>query len=229
MDSDCESDRLVLEQIDHWIDQLDRCAIEIDWERAKEQYEGGPNPGFSTEDFDAYRRDQARNYWVLKTTSGTKGPSHWEKFIRERVVSIGWEDIVEVMASDYAMGPKEYDIETLSVAASAAGHPEHAVRMLHCFAREFSIGDRIILCRGYSANQSADVRLYGLAIVDDEVVDDQTGDWWRLKRRAVFRRKDRKIPKDVFVNSLGKRSLLFTIHRISEGEYKEFCRQTRRI
>ena len=106
---------------------------------------------------------------------------------------------------------------------------QHAAMMLHWFSRKFSIGDRIILCRGYAGSQSVDVRLYGLAVVDGEVVDDRTRDWWRLKRRAVLRREDRNIPKDVFVNALGKRSLLKTIHRISEDQYEEFCRRIQGI
>ena len=216
LDSDCDSDRSVLEQIERWVGELDKYASDIDWEWAKRQYEDG---------FDAYRRGQDRNYWVLKTTAGRKGSSRWEDFVRERVVSIGWEEVVEIVASEHAMGPNKYDMETLNAAASTAGYSRHAAKTIYWFSRKFSIGDRIILCRGYSPNQSADVHLYGLAIVDGEVFDDRTGDWWRLKRRAVLRCKDRDVPKDVFVNSLGKRSLLSTIHRISEGEYEEFCRQ----
>ena len=154
----------------------------------------------------------------------------------EELLAIGWNDIVEIMADEYEMEPNEYDIEALNAAAGAWAadlqyrvDSRHAAKMLHWFSREFSIGDRIILCGGYGANQSVDVRLYGLAVVDGEVVDDRSREWWRLKRRAVFRRKDRKIPKDVFVDALGLGSLLHTIHRISEDEYEEFCRQIQGI
>ena len=73
--------------------------------------------------------------------------------------------------------------------------------------------------------QTADVLLYGLAVVDDEVVDHATSEWWRLKRRAVLRSEEREIPKDVFVDALGKGSLRSTIHWISEDEYEEFRRR----
>ena len=236
LDSDCESDRPILVQVENWIDELNKWASKIDWERAKREYEEAPNPGVSGEDFDAYRRDEARNYWVLKTTEGSKGRSRWPEFVREQVVSIGWNDIVEFMADEYSTEPNEYAIEVLNAAAGAwaedledPGDPAHAARMLHCFAREFSKGDRIILCRGYGPNQRADICLYGLAVVDGEVFDDRSRDWWWLKRRAVFRREDREIPKDVFVDALGKGSLLKTIHRISEDAYEEFCRQIQGI
>ncbi len=232
LDSDCETDQPILEQIEHWIDELDKCGREIDWEQARKEYEEAPSPSFSSDDFDAYLQDQARNYWVLKTTEGSEGPSRWPEFVREGVVSIGWNDIVEIMADEYAMGPNKYAVEDLNAAASAleyGGSAGHAARMLHCFSREFSLGDRVILCRGYTANQRADVHLYGLAVVDGEVVDDQSRDWWRLKRRAVFRRKDIEIPKDVFADALGKGSLLHTIHRISGDGYEEFCRQIREM
>ena len=236
LDSDCESDRPALGQLERWIDHLGTWASEIDWERAKQEYEAAPNPRFSGDDFDAYRRGEAQNYWVLKTTEGSGGLSRWKDFVRERVISIGWEDIVEIMATEYGVGPGDYDIEALKAAAGAwaadAGHPVdsgHAARMLDCFSRGFSIGDRVILCRGYAASQRANVHLYGLAVVDGDAFDDRGTNWWRLKRPAIFRRERRDIPKDIFVNTLERGSLLQTIHRISKDAYEEFCRRIQRI
>ena len=227
-DSDCEADRPILDQIDRWIKELDSYATEIDWERATSEYERSAIPSFPTDDFGAYRRDQAENYWVLKTTKGSDGDSLWPEFVRERVVSIGWEDIVGIVSDEEGIQPSEYTLETLSAAAEGLLYrrsSRHAAKMLYWFSRKFSIGDRIILCRGYGARQTADVHLYGLAVVDGDVVDDRRSDWWRLKRRAVFRREDKQIPKDVFVEALGKGSLLHTIHWISEDKYEEFCRR----
>ncbi len=232
LDSDCVSEREILKQIKQWIDELVSFASEIDWEKAKQEYERAPNPSFSYEDFCAYRQDQARNYWILKTTAGNTGPSQWKEFVKERVVSIGWLDVVAIMADQRGMEPGEYEVEHLNSAAATwsdrdpgAGDPKHAANMLCCFTKEFAIGDRIILCRGYAANQSADVCLYGLAIVDGGVFDDRGSDWWRLKRHSVIWRKDLSVPKSVYVNTLGRGSLLQTIHKISKEEYEEFCRQ----
>ena len=230
-DSDCEADRPILGQIKSWIEELEKRASKIDWEWARRKYERSSIPHFPTGDFDAYRQGQAENYWVLKATEGGDGMLRWGDFIREGVVSIGWNDIVEIMSDENGMEPNEYDLEGLNAAAEqwAEGldgvDTGHAARMLHKFSREFSIGDRIILCKGYSANQTADVELHGLAVVDGEVVYQAASKWWRLKRRAVLRCEDRKIPKEVFVDALGKESLRHTIHSISEDEYEEFCQQ----
>lgn len=235
-DSDRESDRAILDRIERWIEELDNRAKKIDWEWAKREYERSAVPHFPTDDFEGYRQGQAKSYWVLKTTEGSYGKTRWQDFVRERVVSIGWVDIVEIVSDEDGIQPTEYTLETLRAAADkwAKGltyrvRAGHAARMLHKFSREFSIGDRIILCKGYSAKQTADVRLYGRAVVDGEVVYHAASDWWRLKRRAVFRCEDRRIPKDVFVSALGKGSLRYTIHRIEKEEYEEFCRQIQRV
>ena len=232
LDSDCVSDRETLIEIRQWIDELLSFASGIDWVKAKEEYERAPNPTFTYEDFCAHRQDQDQNCWVLKTTVGSTGPSRWEEFVKEQVLSIGWVDVVEIMADQRGIDPGEFEIESLVDAAATwadreqdAGNPNHAANMLYCFTREFTIGDRVILCSGYAPNQYADVYLYGLAIVDGNIFDDRASDWWRLKRRSVLWRKDVYIPKAVFVNALGNGSLLQTIHKISKNEYEEFCHQ----
>lgn len=235
-DSDCEADQPILRQIEGWIEELYRRARPIDWEKAKREYERKANPYFPRDDFEAFRRGQGENHWVLKTTDGSDGDTYWEEFVREGVISIGWNDIVDIMAHEFGMEPDEYDLETLNTAAGAWADDQpyrvssrHAAKMLYWFSREFSVGDRIILCRGYGARQTADVYLYGLAVVDGDVVDDRRRDWWWLKRRALLRREDRQVPKDVFVEALGKGSLLHTIHKVSEGGYEEFCRRIHRL
>ena len=234
LDSDVEGDREILKLVEQWIDELELFASEIDWQKAKQDYERAPNPTFTYEDFCAYRQDQTQNHWILKTTEGSTGPSRWKEFVNERVVSIGWKEVVKIMGDQHRIEPSNYQLESLRNAADDwanidrdVRNPINATNMLFRFSREFKIGDRIILCRGYSANQRADVYLYGLAIVDGKVFDDRGCDWWRLKRRSVFWRKDAYIPKAVFVNALGRRSLRQTIHEISKEEYKEFCSQIR--
>ena len=147
LDSDCEFDRPIIDQLEHWVEEVDKHAGEIDWGQALREYAKGPNPGLSGDDFFSYRRDQARNHWVLKTTEGRDGPSRWQDFTRERVIAIGWSEIVEIVADEYLMEPNEYTLEALNSAASAwatpfrdRGDPRHAARMLYWFSREFSIG-----------------------------------------------------------------------------------------
>ena len=208
-DSDCEADRPILEQIESWIEELDKRARKIDWERAKREYERTSMPLLHTGDFDGYRRGQAENYWVLKATEGSHGKPRWEEFVRENVVSVGWDDIVGIVSDEKGIQPSEYTLESLIAAAEDQSYgrhsSRHAAKTLYWFSRTFSKGDRIIVCRGYSGHQSADVRLFGLAVVDDDAFDDRKANWWRLKRRAVFRCEDRDIPKDVFVKACFRR------------------------
>ena len=231
-DSDCETDAPVLDQIKRWIDKLRASASDIDWERAKEQYEKSPNPSFPIRDFDSYLRSRARNYWVLKTTEGSHGISRWDEFVNERVISVGWNDIVEIVRREVGIQPREYLRETLTAAAETwaagekdCGDPTHAAKILHWFCQEVSQGDRVIVCRGYAANREAAVRLYGLAIVDGDPFYDSDSNWWRLKRSAVIRRIETDVDKDVFVNAIERKSLLQTMHWIDKSEYEEFSRR----
>ena len=233
-DSLCESDRPILDELELWMHELQQSATEIDWARAKRQYEQSPNPCDRADGFDTYLRSSAQNFWILKTTEGSKGDSHWSDFVEENVISIGWDDIVRIISDEEGLEPNEYTRADLYAAAvrwtgeaNRLSNPNHAAKMLDWFASEFSIGDRIIVCRGYASRQRADVHLYGLAIVDGDAFDDATSDWWRLKRRAVLEPMQMDIPKDAFVNTLGKGSLLHTVHRISEHSYQRFLRRIR--
>lgn len=232
-DSQFETDRPLLDEIEHWIHELQQSATEVDWARAKRQYERSPNPNDQADGFDTYLRSSAQNFWVLKTTEGSDGQSRWRDFVEEGVISIGWKGIVRIMG-DEGLEPNEYTREDLYAAAvrwteeeNRFGDPNHAARMLDCFASEFSIGDRIIVCRGYAFRQRADVHLYGLAIVDGNAFDDATSHWWRLNRRAVLEPMRIDLPTEAFVNTLGKRSLLQTVHQISEQAYQRFLRRIR--
>ena len=231
-DSACETDRLILDQIEHWIGELQESASAIDWERAKREYEKSPNRRIPTDDFEFYLPGRARNWWVLKATEGSHGTLRWDEFVEERVISVGWNDIVGIMGDEEGAQPNEYSRESLNAAAELwaegeanPGDPRHAAKILFWFSQDMSIGDRVIICRGYAASQIAAVCLYGLAIVDGDVFDDSDSEWWRLKRSAVFRRMDIDIPKEVFVNALRSESLLQTMHRITKDEYEEFSRR----
>lgn len=233
-DSNIETDRSILEQIRKWIVKLKDSSLCVDWEQAKLENQKFRDQIVRTDKFGTDH--QTRNYWVLKTTAGPQGDSYWENFIKEKVISIGWEDIATIM-SDNGIEPREYSLDTLK-AAAAEWHettdgwridPNHAARMIHKFSKEFSIHDRVIVCKGYNGNQYADVHLYGLAVVKDCAYYDtySKGDkgkiWWRLKRSADIRRMDVDIPKEVFTSTLQEKgSLLKTIHDISKEDYERF-------
>ena len=232
LDSNVDTDRPMLDQIKHWIDELQDTAASIDWELARRQFESSANSRLPNFDFDSYRRNETQNYWVLKTTEGSTGRSRWREFVRERVVSIGWTDLVRIIENEHNLQPFEYTYPFLRAAAeqwdrarASKVRQAHSAKTLYWFCREFSRGDRLIVCRGFAANQTSDIHLYGLAIVDGDVYGDFASDWWLLKRPAVFMRMEVDIPKSTFEYTLNKRSLLQTIHRISQEEYEAFRRR----
>lgn len=234
-DSDSEIDLPILDQIKSWIDRLQLAATDIDWSQAIRQFEHSPNPTHQNEDFHSYLKDIAQNYWVLKTTEGKDGRSRWKEFVEERVVSIGWTDLVRIIGADQRIEPSKYTLPLLRAAAVQwergqvrERRQNHAVKMLDWFCRSFSRGDRIIVCRGFAANQKSGVLLYGLAIVDGDTIEDLQSDWWLLKRKAVLLKKEIEIPRRIYAETLGKGSLLQTIHRISEEKYEAFVRETQK-
>ena len=231
-DSHCETDGPILDELHDWIHELRQSATEIDWARASRQYAQSPHPPDQSDDFDTRLQGSTRNYWILKTTAGSHGESQWRDFIEEGVVAIGWTDIVAVMGDEQGLAPHEYTRENLHAAAvrwtgndNRLGDPNHAAKMIDWFTSRLSDGDRIIVCRGFASRQRADVHLYGLAVVDGDAFDDVTSTWWRLKRPAVLDPMEIDLPKETFVSTLRKESLLHTIHQISEQAYQRFVRR----
>lgn len=68
-----------------------------------------------------FKKDWTKiNYWMLKTTEGKNGVSHWREFLNERVIAIGFAD------------------------SACEGHC-----MVRYF-KDFKEGDIVLICRGYS-------------------------------------------------------------------------------
>lgn len=147
-DSSIDTDCPIIDQIGHWVDQLERTATEIDWKDAKRQFRASQHPRIPNFDFDSYRKDEAQNYWVLKTTEGKTGASHWIDFVRENVVSIGWNDLVGILQDEFAVHPNEYTYDSLDAATEqwdrgkvSRVRQRHAAKSLYWFCREFSTAD----------------------------------------------------------------------------------------
>ena len=228
-DSYTATDIPILESITSWIDNLQQTATGIDWVQANRQFENSTRLRRARARFDSYLQEQTQNYWVLKTVEGIGGKCQWQEFVRERVISVGWTDLIVLMSAETGIPPANYTHPILRNAAelwargmASKRSQEHAVKTIYWFCKSFARGDRIIICNGYSPNQVADVHLYGLAIVEGDVYDDSKSDWWRLKRSVALMRKESNIPKQVFVDALQKGSLRQTIHRISQERYEAF-------
>ena len=149
------------------------------------------------------------SYWALKCTAGSNGPEHWQNFLAESVIAIGWADI--------GVDPSTVNESALAAAIRRAGYssdPMHAVRTIRQFIA-LKIGDLVVVCRGYPANSREPVSIHGFARVAGPFYEDRSSRWgWQFKRAAVIQPIGLQLPKAVVAIALRKGSLLGTLNRI---------------
>ena len=147
-------------------------------------------------------------FWALKTTSGDTGEEHWEHFLRESVVAIGWPAI-----KGNPLNMSEAQLREALV--NAYGEYGRSTRKIKKFI-SLSKGDLVLICKGYAANTKTPVHIYGFARITGPFRDHKSADWkWRFKHDAVIQVVDLYLPKDVVAKSLRKNALRETIHEIS--------------
>ena len=96
--------------------------------------------------------------WVLKTKEDKhenktiKYIPHWEDFMREQVIAIGWS----VPQSWSTSTPIEELVEHIRQrnyrSDSSTVRAKPAAQKVWKFAREMDIGDKVLICDGYVAN-----------------------------------------------------------------------------
>lgn len=147
--------------------------------------------------------------WVIKTTEGSGGRDYWDKFYSEGVIAIGWNDI--------KVRPHMVSMEELknSVKNAYPHDAGHGARTIDNFV-DISIGDRVLICRGYPPNQEKDVYIHGIATITSGFYDDADSDWWMLKHKADIRLIERNVPKALLVATLGKSSMMQTLHSVTK-------------
>lgn len=157
--------------------------------------------------------------WVLKTTSGSTGVDHWNRFLSEGVIAIGWEDSVQF---DPSITGNDAIVKTLK-----QDYSDYASKRIAYKIRKFvnlKENDIVIICKGYPNNSHADVYVYGLAIVKGKFLFDEQSNWWKFKHKADIQVVNRYLPKKYIVEALGKNSMLEAIHRIEQWNVKKFIR-----
>ena len=154
-------------------------------------------------------------YWVLKTTEGRGGRDYWDRFLSEGVIAIGWH---EIAVRPHIVGQEE--LESSVKRRYPHEDEKHGARTIKKFA-EMGVGDRVLLCQGYAPNQSKDVYIYGLAKVTGGFYDDASADWWTFKHQADIRPVGRRVPKSLLERTLGKSSMLLTLHEVSREQFQQ--------
>lgn len=217
-DSQSSKDRQVIEDLEQWLDQLRVTAVEPDesyWESAIGIWRRRPA---QTRMFRAPRMQRAsvqENIWLLKTTRGPTGPSHWPQFQEEGVVAIGWQELQQ----DPSQLSDEQLHEQLQRVFRGVRQPVcHIVRQIRDFQQRWQDGDLAIICRGWAPNQSKPVLLYGFAREGRFQFDYPS--WCHMKREAVLQSVEARIPVRVFSQTLGMGSARQTIHVVDRDKGK---------
>lgn len=218
LDSQTRPDIPLLDELEDYIQRLYEVAKEPDWERAFDVWNNQMQRRRGRLQSQS-ATDETPNYWILKTTSGASGPSYWQNFLAEGTVAIGWTDL--------KLNPSEVSYHRLESAFkglySKKGRAQHSAKTVWIFARDWRIGDLVIICRGYRGQeQIPPVHFYGYARVTGEFCLDRRSSWWHFKRVANIQPVDQYLPKEAFVEALDMGSLTRTIHSTNEYHFQRF-------
>ena len=158
-------------------------------------------------------------YWALKTREDRNprhSAEHWEDFLAERLIAIGWEKI--------GVSPDRASLDEIAAAIKKAygGTNKAATTNANTIQKFVSISprDKVLICQGYAPNQHKKVHLYGIATVIGLFEDHDSKRWqWRFRHKAKiepFGTNGKDVLKEFLVRRLGKGSLLQTLHEISK-------------
>lgn len=166
-------------------------------------------------------------YWALKTREDEdreKGryTDYWDQFEDEQVVAIGWNISQQLRASYPSLRNILFDelVDELKRTTYQDPTPKAdkqakiAANTILKFIDEVEIGDTILLCQGYTAQQRSDVLVYGFAQVKGPAGYNENLNWRWLKREAEIESRLVKAPKDHLAQMLHKGSLLKTLHKL---------------
>jgi hypothetical protein len=154
-------------------------------------------------------------YWILKTTEGSRGDSHWHEFIAANIISIGWEDI--------NIDPSKVSKENLAKIAEAAYPDENgkiAADTIKKFTDIMKLGDLVLICKGYNANHPTPVFVNGIARIKGPFNINNRLDW-RFTHQADIQLIEKYIPRNLLASSLRKESLTRTIHQVDEPAFMD--------
>ena len=155
LDSGVADESTLVREIEDWVAQVVGDSHEIDFDVAKQIFDTRAK----------YRKQRiaatltvkadpgdSRQYWVLKTTAGSHGISHWQNFQAEDVVAIGWPDL--------DVNPSAVSSDELTKALRRSYRSRYrnkprganrAASKIRSFV-DMRKDDLVLICRGYPAN-----------------------------------------------------------------------------
>ena len=215
MDSTDPSDEASVQEIRHWFESLFQTGDSPDLQQAKLIFESR-----SQHRLEPRPKGQVKGnvgYWALKTTSGSTGEQHWPMFLAESVIAIGWESL--------PLDPSKVS-ELQLQAALTETYPDYSRKAAQVAAsniRRFvglKVNDIILLCRGYTSNQTKDVHIHGVARVSGPFRAEPRGNGhWRFRYDAVIQDINIDLPIHIVKSALAKDSLRQTIHALRKADF----------
>jgi len=216
LDSSKTQDTEIIDVLGKWLESIWQSSHKFDYKRAKAISDSIRLKGKSHRQ--RKRRLEATDYWILKTTEGSTGPSYWYQFVEERVIAIGWKELSIDPSCVINKELKEILIRTYNY---TPWQSSIAANTIENFVNGMQIGDIVIICRGYPANADMDVFLYGIARITGNFEVRPSLDW-KFIRDAEIQVVEEYLPKSFFTNTLRKNSLLKTIHHIEPEDFDRF-------
>jgi HKD family nuclease len=203
----------ILGEIEAWFVRVEESSEAIDLAKAKATYD-------SRLTYRVVRTAPAQDairHWALKTSEGSGGPSHWQDFVAENVIAIGWPLV--------GVDPTDVSRDDLEAALKHAYPDEDTKRAATKILRFANIapGDVALICRGYNSEQTPNVHIYGVARVTGPFRYEPNSGWWIFKRDAILQVVDQKLPVDTVRNALNKNSLMQTLHSLTPQEFDRFA------
>jgi len=203
-DSRDRNDAVRIKKISGWLTSLwQECEgntfDESEYKYAKRQYEARNLPLRSSE-IHPWKRNtlsewgktwRTIRYWALKTTDDSTGEDHWQRFLKEKVIAIGWD-----FSSGRAKKFREFNTGDI---------------VLICAGYRPNTGDKTpIFMKGVA-------RVIGEAHQDKDSDWWAEGG----KRKANIQVIDKTLEKENIVDSLKKESLALAVHEITKPDYFE--------
>lgn len=211
------------DQLKTWFDSLWESAWAIDWERAEKAHKAGLPPRVAGTTGPAGPKIPAKSFWILKTTEGHDGPSHWAEFRDESVIAVGWRGL-KLNPAESSSDDMRNEFEMRH--GFNPGEARYAANTLTKFAN-ISEGDLILVTRGYPSKSRGDlpVDILGFARVKGPFLclprSPRNGSSrWRFRHPATVQEVMEQIPRAELEKLLGnKGSLMKTLHSIRRKEF----------
>ncbi len=223
LESGNAADRASIEQITNWFATLLAGARVSNLDEAKQVFDARSLYRLERRPAPVQAGVPTASYWALKTTSGSTGEDHWHRFLAESVIAVGWAEI-DVNPSDISEEHLQNAFRTAYPEKAETG-VKHAATVIQTFIG-LTIGDIVLICRGYPPNSGQPVHIKGFARVTGPFRDDRSPGWrWRFKRDAVIQTVDMHLPKNVVADALERGSLLGAINSLDRSGFERLVEQ----